>query len=174
MAGISRNDAKTINFAKAYGSGTRALIARLNKPEDEALEILAQYDRELPFIRLLQERCEQAILKRGYLRLYDGARRHWMVDESGNPEKLYRAMNSLIQGSAARHSKLWMRACWQEGIVPLLQMHDALECSLSELAQAERIRQLGREAVSLTVPMLIDAQFGRSWGDAKHTWEEIK
>ena len=174
MAGISRNDAKTINFAKAYGSGTRALVARLNKPEDEALAILAQYDKELPFIRLLQERCEQAILKRGHLRLYDGARRHWVVDESGDPEKLYRAMNSLIQGSAARHTKLWMRACWQEGIVPLLQMHDALECSLSSYEQAERIQQLGREAVSLTVPMLIDAQFGRSWGDAKHTWEEIK
>ena len=174
MAGISRNDAKTINFAKAYGSGTRALIARLNKPEDEALEILGQYDRELPFIRLLQERCEQAILKRGYLRLYDGARRHWVVDESGSPEKLYRAMNSLIQGSAARHTKLWMRACWQEGIVPLLQMHDALECSLTTHEQAQRIQQLGREAVALTVPMLIDAQFGRSWGDAKHTWEEIK
>jgi DNA polymerase-1 len=174
MARISRNDAKTINFAKAYGSGTRALIARLNKPEEEALAILAQYDKELPFIRLLQERCEQAILKRGHLRLYDGARRHWGVDESGDPEKLYRVMNSLIQGSAARHTKLWMRACWQEGIVPLLQMHDALECSLTSLEQAQHIQQLGREAVSLTVPMLIDAQFGRSWGDAKHTWEEIK
>jgi DNA polymerase I-like protein with 3'-5' exonuclease and polymerase domains len=53
-------------------------------------------------------------------------------------------------------------------------MHDALECSLTSLEQAQHIQQLGREAVSLTVPMLIDAQFGRSWGDAKHTWEEIK
>ena len=34
------------------------------------------------------------------------------------------ALNALIQGSAARHTKLWMRACWREGIVPLLQMHD--------------------------------------------------
>ena len=33
-------------------------------------------------------------------------------------------MNALIQGSAAQHTKLWMRACWREGIVPLLQMHD--------------------------------------------------
>ena len=39
------------------------------------------------------------------------------------------ALNALIQGSAARHTKLWMRACSSEGIVPLLQMHDALECS---------------------------------------------
>ena len=39
----------------------------------------------------------------------------------------YTALNALIQGSAARHTKLWMRACWREGIVPLLQMHDALD-----------------------------------------------
>ena len=42
----------------------------------------------------------------------------------------YKAMNALIQGSAARHTKLWMLACWREGIVPLLQMHDALDCSV--------------------------------------------
>ena len=43
----------------------------------------------------------------------------------------HKAMNALIQGSAARHTKLWMRACWREGIVPLLQMHDALDCSVA-------------------------------------------
>ena len=37
----------------------------------------------------------------------------------------YTALNALIQGAAARHTKLWMRDCWREGIVPLLQMHVA-------------------------------------------------
>ena len=32
----------------------------------------------------------------------------------------HKAMNALIQGSAARHTKLWMRAVWREGITPLL------------------------------------------------------
>src|SRR5262249_2715073 len=41
----------------------------------------------------------------------------------------YTALNALIQGSAARHTKLWMRACWRERVVPLLQMHDRLELS---------------------------------------------
>src|SRR5262249_56855207 len=56
------------------------------------------------------------------------------------------ALNALIQGSAARHTKLWMRAVWREGIVPLLQMHDALECSVSSREQAELVARLGREA----------------------------
>ena len=85
----------------------------------------------------------------------------------------HKAMNALIQGAAARHTKLWMRACWREGIVPLLQMHDALDCSVASPEQAERVAQLGREAVTLEVPMQVDLKFGRTWGDAKHAWEEV-
>jgi CHC2 zinc finger len=82
-------------------------------------------------------------------------------------------MNALIQGSAARHTKLWMRACWREGIVPLLQMHDALDCSVASPELAERVAQLGRDAVTLEVPMQVDLKCGQTWGDAKHTWEEL-
>jgi DNA polymerase I-like protein with 3'-5' exonuclease and polymerase domains len=82
-------------------------------------------------------------------------------------------MNSLIQGSSAAHTKIWMRACWRDGIVPLLQMHDALELSLSSPEQAERVAELGRDAVSLEVPIVVDIAFGRTWGDAKHTWAEL-
>ena len=45
--------------------------------------------------------------------------------------KTYTALNAMIQGSAARHTKLWMRACYREGIVPMLQMHDALDTSVT-------------------------------------------
>jgi DNA polymerase I-like protein with 3'-5' exonuclease and polymerase domains len=85
----------------------------------------------------------------------------------------HKAMNALIQGSSARHTKLWMRACWREGIVPLLQMHDALDCTVSSREQAELVARLGREAVALEVPMRVDLKFGRTWGDAKHAWEEL-
>ena len=76
------------------------------------------------------------------------------------------AMNALIQGSAARHTKLWMRACWREGIVPLLQMHDALDCSVTGPQQGELLARLGCAAITLEVPMRIDVKYGRNWGDA--------
>src|SRR6516165_4363979 len=66
-----------------------------------------------------------------------------------------------------------MRACWREGILPLLQMHDALECSVATREQGELVARLGCEAVRLEVPMQLDLKFGRSWGDAKHAWEEL-
>jgi DNA polymerase I-like protein with 3'-5' exonuclease and polymerase domains len=84
------------------------------------------------------------------------------------------ALNALIQGSAARHTKLWMRAVWREGIVPLLQMHDCLDCSVQSREQAELVARLGCEAVQLDVPMRVDLKYGRTWGDAKHTWEELQ
>jgi DNA polymerase I-like protein with 3'-5' exonuclease and polymerase domains len=93
----------------------------------------------------------------------------------GPPHRIdtHKAMNALIQGSAARHTKLWMRACWREGIVPLLQMHDCLDLSVTSPEQAERVAQLGREAVTLEVPIQVDLKFGRSWGDAVHTWDQL-
>ena len=84
-----------------------------------------------------------------------------------------KAMNALVQGSAARHTKIWMRACWRAGTVPLLQMHDGLECSVTSPEIAARVAQLGCEAVRLVVPMLVDLKFGRNWGDAEHTWAEL-
>jgi DNA polymerase I-like protein with 3'-5' exonuclease and polymerase domains len=86
----------------------------------------------------------------------------------------HKAMNALIQGSAARHTKLWMRAVWREGIVPLLQVHDCLDLSASSPEQAERVAQLGCEAVELAVPIRVDLKYGRNWGDARHTWQELQ
>jgi len=86
------------------------------------------------------------------------------------------ALNALIQGSAAAHTKLWMRDVWREAggrIVPALQMHDALELSVSSPEQAELVARLGCEAVKLEVPMKVDIGYGRNWADAKHTWAEL-
>ena len=202
--GLDRTSAKATNFARIYGAGPRKFAAMIGKPENEAHAIYDRYDHELPFVSQLADLCVRAARQKGYVTLYDGARRHWntwapggkwekglgpcsreeavrRTCDPGHPwygQKLYRAdtrkaLNALIQGSAARHTKLWMRACWREGIIPLLQMHDALDCSVSSPEQAELVAQLGREAVQLEVPMQVDLKFGRNWGDAKHTWEEL-
>ena len=183
----------------------KKFAAMIGKTEAEASAIYAKYDRGFHFVKQLAERCQYTADKKGFLKLYDGARRHW--DSWEAPEiartkgmgpcsreeaerrvrdpnhtwyrrrirraNTYKAMNALVQGSAARHTKLWMRACWREEIVPLVQMHDALGCSVASWEVAERVAQLGREAVTLEVPMQVVLKFGRSWGDAKHTWEKL-
>src|SRR5262249_23882905 len=61
---------------------------------------------------------------------------------------VHNAMNALIQGSAAYHTKLWMRECFRVGVVPLLQMHDALEVSARAPEQTDPIVKLGCDVVA--------------------------
>jgi len=209
-----RRPAKDTNFAKAFGAGVPKFAAMIDKTEEEAQAIYDQYDTNMPFVSRLFEYCEGLAQRRGYIILYDGARRHWTDWEpkyltyserdrgfrgnypmnscpraealercatEGHPwfgKTLRRAdvrksMNGLIQGSAARHTKLWMRACWREGVVPLLQLHDELDVSVANPETAELVARLGREAVQLLVPMKVDPAYGRNWADAKHDdWSE--
>jgi DNA polymerase I-like protein with 3'-5' exonuclease and polymerase domains len=205
LTGLDRKDAKNVNFAKIYGAGVRKFALMIGKPESEAKAIYEQYHRELPFLRALSQIYKSIAAQKGYVTLYDGARRHFdKWAPGGTWEKgagpcdraeaerrltdpnhawygkgpLYRAdvrnaLNALIQGSAARHTKLWMHAVWREGIVPLLQMHDCLDCSVASREQAELVARLCGEVIRLKVPMRVDLKFGRNWGDAKHSWEEL-
>ena len=163
---------------------------------------MAQYDARLPFVAKLFRIEQEKASRTGITRLYDGALRHWnlyappwqdknacsfeearrRVTDPGHPwhgQPLGRAgtrkaFNALVQGLGARHTKLWMRAVFQQtGTIPLLQMHDALECSVTSREQGEMIARLGEEAVSLNVPMKVDLKFGKTWGDAVHSWEEL-
>jgi DNA polymerase I-like protein with 3'-5' exonuclease and polymerase domains len=84
----------------------------------------------------------------------------------------HKAMNRLIQGSAARQTKMAMRAMWREGIVPLIQMHDALGASVASEAEGERIATLMREVVELSIPSVVDTHYGATWGDALHAWAD--
>lgn len=79
----------------------------------------------------------------------------------------HKAMNSLIQGSAARMTKLSMRACYREGLLPLLQMHDELDFSFNNPNDAKLAHELMRDTVGLQVPVVVDSEFGTNWGEAE-------
>ena len=197
--GLDRSDAKNANFAKAYRAGIGRFASMIKKSEDDAAEIYRKYDDELPFVLMLAERCQKTAEGRGYLKLIDGARLHfdrweksWQGGGYETPkssleearrtwpgERLrrafcYHAGNGLIQGSASRTCKKWMRACWREGIVPMLQVHDELDSSTSDEATGLRMAQLMRDVTpEMRVKVTIDLKYGKNWADAKHKWEEL-
>ena len=203
ITGLGRKDAKNVNFAKMYGAGGQKFAEMIGKPLREAHTIYTQYDRKLPFVSRLDTAAQREANRLGYTPLYDGARRHWdrwaprVASKGAGPcsreeaqqrtrdrehpwyqRRLQRigihtALNAQIQGDAARHTKLWMRAVWRAGITPLLQMHDGLELSVTTRERGELVARLACEAVKLEVPMRADIKYGRNWGDAKHKWEEL-
>jgi Mesyanzhinovviridae DNA polymerase len=50
ITGLSRADAKHVNFAKIYGAGVKKFAEMIGKPLGEAQAIYQQYDRRLPFV----------------------------------------------------------------------------------------------------------------------------
>jgi Mesyanzhinovviridae DNA polymerase len=81
-----------------------------------------------------------------------------------------KSLNNLIQGSAARQTKRAMLVMWQEGIIPMVQMHDELDISTAERAVAQRAHDIMIETTPLVVPTIVDFEVGPTWGEAKMEW----
>ena len=79
----------------------------------------------------------------------------------------YKALNRLIQGSAADMTKISMVNLYKEGIVPHIQIHDELDVSVEDPKQAEKIIEVMEQAVKLEVPNKVDYEKGKNWGDIK-------
>jgi hypothetical protein len=202
---ITRQQGKTLNFAKAYGAGETLQAKQLGISLDDAKRIIATYDQKIQFVSALGKVCKMLAHQNGYFVLSNGARRHFnrwapggkyekgaapcerdeaisRVTDRTHPwygKQLFRAdafkaFNIRIQSDAAVQTKIWMREVYRAGVVPLLQMHDALELSVPSAKIAERVAQLGEAAVTYKVPMKVDSAFGRNWGDAKHSWSELQ
>ena len=77
----------------------------------------------------------------------------------------YKALNKLIQGSAADMTKKSMLELYKEGIVPHIQIHDELDLSIENDAQAKKIIEIMEHAVNLEVPNKVDYESGDNWGE---------
>jgi DNA polymerase I-like protein with 3'-5' exonuclease and polymerase domains len=77
----------------------------------------------------------------------------------------YKALNKLIQGSAADMTKKAMVDLYNEGIVPHIQIHDELDISVESETQAKKIIEIMENAVTLAIPNKVDYESGDTWGD---------
>ena len=77
----------------------------------------------------------------------------------------YKALNKLIQGSAADMTKKAMVDLYKEGIIPHIQVHDELDISVNN--NADKIKEIMESAVDLEVPNKVDYESGPNWGTIK-------
>ena len=188
MAGIDRKQAKTINLGIMYGMGKNKLMAELGLMKDAAEKLLKTYHQRAPFVKMLSEAVARRADDSGKIRTIGGRLCHfdlWEPHGFGIKKPLkhadalrehgpgikraftYKALNKLIQGSAADMTKQSMLALYREGIIPHVQIHDELDISVATPADAEKIITIMEEAVSLQVPNKVDYEKGESWGDIK-------
>ena len=188
MAGISRSNAKTINLGLFYGMGKAKLQAELGlSTKTEAENLFNQYHENVPFVRELMNRTSQHAQFSGSIGTLLGRRcrfNKWEPNTFGmhTPMTLeeaertygrgrikraftYKALNKLIQGSAADMTKKAMLDLYNEGIIPHIQIHDELDISVESEAQAKKIIEIMENAVTLAVPNKVDYEYGNTWGE---------
>ena len=83
------------------------------------------------------------------------------------PAFVYRALNKLIQGSAADMTKKAMVLLYEEGILPHIQIHDELCVSIDNKDQALKIKNIMEQAIKLEIPNKVDYESGPNWGNIK-------
>ena len=79
----------------------------------------------------------------------------------------YKALNKLIQGSAADMTKKAMVELYKEGLIGHIQIHDELDFSIESEEQAKKIKDIMENAVDLEVPNKVDYESGPNWGEIK-------
>ncbi len=186
MAGIERKQAKTINLGLMYGMGKNKLMAELGLMKEAAEDLIRTYHQKAPFVKMLSEQVSRRADDSGKIRTIGGRLCHfdlWEPHGFGIKKPLphadalrehgpgikraftYKALNKLIQGSAADMTKQSMLALYQEGVIPHIQVHDELDISVESPEQAEKIIKIMEAAVELRVPNKVDFEEGTNWGD---------
>jgi DNA polymerase I-like protein with 3'-5' exonuclease and polymerase domains len=189
LVGIERTQAKTIGLGLMYGMGKNKLAISLGVSKQEADELIVKYNKKVPFVKKLSDRCKYAADEKGVIRTKKGRKCRFDLWETRDfglhvAEKYedavakygkdnikraytYKALNRLIQGSSADQTKQSMLDCYNEGHLPMLQIHDELCFNIEDKKHADQIQKIMQNAIEFKVPSVVQYGLGESWGDAK-------
>ena len=191
MADIPRKQAKTINLGMMYGMGVNKLADQLDIEAETAKDLVAQYHSRVPFVRglmrgvqdhlnkkdnnsirsLLGRRCRFDLWEPDTFGMSKALPRKEALDEYGPTTRLkraytYKALNRLIQASAADMTKKAMVDVYKTERLPLIQIHDEIAISVKDNEEANEISKIMENAIKLVVPNKCDVEIGDSWGES--------
>ena len=192
MANIPRKQAKKINLGLMYGMGVNKLADQLGIAADEAKDIVQQYHERVPFVKglmvgvmnrlnekdskgelrsLLGRRCRFNLWEPDTFEMNKALPFEDAVKTYGDTVRLkraytYKALNRLIQASAADMTKKAMVDLYEAGHLPLIQIHDEIAMSVKNKEDAKSVAKIMESAIPLSVPNLCDVEVGPSWGES--------
>lgn len=194
LTGVARKPAKNINFGLVYGMGEAKMAASLGRSLEEVKPLFTEYHEKLPFVRRTFNAAMERATKVGMVRTLLGRRRRFELWEPSRykhggwgqalpleaagakwpDQRLKRAytnkaLNAVLQGSAADLMKLAMVRAWDAGLfddtlVPHLTVHDELDVSFSSRASLGRLREIMETCYQMKVPIVAEVETGRAWG----------
>ena len=133
LVGVTRNQAKTLNFAILYGAGIDKIASSLGISVEEATQLRYQYYAKLPRVKNFKDRVIKTGEERGYIFNAFGRRLH-----IAQRDWAYILPNHIIQGGCADVVKLSMNEIDDQKYYEtrdthmLLQVHDELIFEMPE------------------------------------------
>tara|TARA_R110000744_G_scaffold64105_2_gene132014 strand:+ start:1271 stop:3130 length:1860 start_codon:yes stop_codon:yes gene_type:complete len=192
MAGIDRKLAKTIGLGVMYGMGYKKMALDLDISPMEAKTLLNSFRSKVPFMQGMLEDVMNRANEVGTIRTFLGRKCRFdfwepsyfsagvynrpMLLKEANAEYgtslkragTYKALNRLIQGTAADQTKKAMVDVYEKlGVTPLIQVHDELNCSVKSDKEAQEIKNIMETCIDLKVPSNVDYKVKDNWGEAK-------
>jgi len=183
MDPMVRRKAKAINFGVIYGISAFGLANQIDVSRSEAKAFIDAYFEKFPGILAYMDKMKTEAADKGYVETIFGRRCHFPSIRDKNPNMRQfaerQAINAPIQGAAADVIRRAMArmpgALAKAGLDArmLLQVHDELVFEVPE-AQAEELIALTQSvmgdachpALELSVPLVVDANAGKTWGEA--------
>ena len=170
-----------------YGMGVNKLSEQIGLDFTSGKALFQDFNASVPFVKELSNYAMEVAERNGHIRTLLGRKGRFdkwepkafgshkplpfdeAVREYGHPLKrafTYKTLNKLIQGSAADQVKKGMVDLFNEGILPMVQIHDELAVPVESADQAKRIVEIMENCVTLEVPSIVDAEIGETWGAA--------
>jgi DNA polymerase-1 len=163
ICNISKKQAKTINLGLSYGMGLNKLSTFLGVDIDEAKRLKGIYNSKMPYLHYLMTKTEEVGKNRGSIRTLGN--RHCLIDQ----EHPYKALNYLIQGSAADQTMRALVECYRAGIDVLFSVHDEINFLVDQgdTETVNKVKNIMENCYQLRVPVVASVKVGKTWAECK-------
>ena len=173
-----RRAAKAVNFGVLYGQGAFGLASGAGVTHAEAKDFIARYFAAYPDLRAYLDSVKEFARTNGFVETIFGRRRP--MPEIFSPLPMIRAqaermaINMPVQGTAADIMKLAMIKLanelprWSKTARMVLQVHDEIVLEVDSVEVdviAQKVKQTLESVGGLSVPLLVESKYGKSWGD---------
>ena len=173
-----RYRAKAINFGLIYGMSAFGLARQLQIPRNEAQTYIDRYFHRYPGVKQFMNDIQEKAKQQGYVETLLGRRLYLPELKSSNGMRRKAAervaINAPMQGTAADIIKKAMIdidrfIADKEDIRMIMQVHDELVFEVKEdkVEYYEKIiKDMMENAVKLSVPLIVEVNFGDNWDQA--------
>jgi DNA polymerase I-like protein with 3'-5' exonuclease and polymerase domains len=182
--GLPYDTCKMLCLGISYGMGMSKMAKTLGISDEFCKTTMRKFNKEAPFLKILFDNVMNRASTKGYIRTILGRRARfdfWTNDFNNTPVKTYgyakskypdgqlfrafcsKALNRLIQGSAADQAKVAMVHAYKSGMDLRLPVHDEINAMVADEQESNKLKEIMEQAIPLKVPVVADIDLGGTW-----------